>query len=282
MNDTTQAVVKSTRATEVAEYFNNPMRANQLAPYFEGEGQESRISKFKQTLMLIAMDQRFAECSPQSIFKAGLVCAELDLSPQQNLGQVWLVPYKDYKTGITSVQSQIGKKGWLALIERGGKLVKAHTVYKCDKFSWSVEGFDEKITLDPAWSERKEDSSEWVNQNLLGVVVFLRDTTRQVTLCKFVQKNKLDQIKSMNQAVKRGKFSPWTDWAAEMYEAKAIKYVASKMSTDEKTARAIEVENKLELVNKKLDEKQMSPLEAELLGQSYDDLQEGNQNEKND
>jgi len=276
MDDTTQAVVKSTRATTVAQYFNDPSRANQLAPYFNGD--EDKVAKFKQTLMLLAMDQRFAECTPQSVFKAGLICAELDLSPQQNLGQVWLVPYKDFKTGASSVQLQIGKKGWLALIERGGKSCKAHTVYECDKFEYLVEGFDERVVLEPAWKERQEDNSEWVNKHLKGVVVFLRDSVRGITLCKFVQKNKLDQIKMMNQAVKRGKFSPWTDWAAEMYEAKAIKYVASKMSIDEKTAKAVEIENKLEVFNKQLEKKEMSPLEAELLAET---VQEGNYDEKN-
>lgn len=253
--------LQTSRKQQISEFFSKPEQLSRFIPYFDGD--ENKASKFKQTLMMIAMDDKMSKYDIGSIFKCGITCAEIGLNPQQNLGQVYFVPYKG------KLQLQIGYKGWITLLERAGKICKTHNVYKGDLFNVTVEGFDEKIQFTPDFESRKESSSKWVEENLRGIVVIIRDIERKVDLVKFVQKDKLTQLKSFSQSA-GSSMSPWNDFAIEMYQAKAIKYVISKTSIDEKTALAIEVENKLDVINKGLMEpKPPTPLESQLSGQKY-------------
>lgn len=69
----------------------------------------------------VQSNKQLAECTNSSIFSAALLGQSLKLSPSPQLGQFYLVPYKDRKTGISEAQFQIGSKGYRQLAIRSGQ-----------------------------------------------------------------------------------------------------------------------------------------------------------------
>lgn len=232
---------------------NNPVveRKNQIVKIIEsGEinsrltalfsNDEPKATKFKATLLNIALDTTLQTCTPVSIVKSALMLAELGLPLAKGLGQAYIVRYK------ADAEAIIGYKGWLALAERSGKAVKAKPVFKCDEFELIDNGFDETVILKPNYDVREEFKPAWVKENLRGVLVSIRDNATGVISNTFVSVGKLNQIAGVSPSVKKGSYSPYTEWGLEMFQGKAIKYVLSKTAMNETIGRAIEIDNKLD------------------------------------
>ena len=202
---------------------------------------EDKASKFKATLLNIALDNSLQNCTPASIVKSALMIAELDLPLAKGLGQAYIVKYKQ------DAEAQIGYKGWLALAERNGKAVKPKPVFKCDEFQIIDNGFDETVIFKPNFDERQEFKPEWVKDNLKGVLVAIKDVKTGIISNTFVSIGKLNQIAGVSPSVKKGSYSPYTEWGLEMYQGKAIKYVLSKTPMNEDLGRAVEIDNRLDI-----------------------------------
>lgn len=76
--------------------------------------------KIKRTYMtnmvaLVSNSTSLQECEPMSIVYAGLTATGLNLSLAQSLGEAYVVPFKNKKTGVTVATFQIGAKGWYKL-----------------------------------------------------------------------------------------------------------------------------------------------------------------------
>lgn len=67
------------------------------------------------------------ECTNQSILSAALLGQALNLSPSQQLGQYYLVPYNDREKGKVA-QFQLGYKGYIQLAIRSGQYKKLNVV----------------------------------------------------------------------------------------------------------------------------------------------------------
>lgn len=68
------------------------------------------------------------ECTNTSIFNAALLGETLRLSPSPQLGQYYLVPFKNTKKGCTEAQFQIGYKGYIQLAIRSGQYRKLNVL----------------------------------------------------------------------------------------------------------------------------------------------------------
>ena len=68
----------------------------------------------------VAVNPLLQECDPSTILSGALLGESLGLSPSPQLGQFYLVPYKDNKLGRTVAQFQIGYKGLIQLALRSG------------------------------------------------------------------------------------------------------------------------------------------------------------------
>ncbi|PAF52922.1 hypothetical protein BKH42_08740 [Helicobacter sp. 13S00482-2] len=226
-------------------------------------GSSNEAKRFSAILMNIALEPKLIECSPQSIINSALKIAELGLSIAKHLGQAYIVKYRD------DAETIIGYKGWLSLIERAGKSVKINPVYSCDKFQMIVNGFDEKINLIPNYEARKDEDDNWVKQNLKGILVSIKDHNTLLVTNQFVPFPKIQKIMGMS-ASSQSKYSPYQNWAIEMFQAKAIKYVLSKTPINDTIAKAIEVDNKidkeevLENIQKNIPKKTFLELETAL------------------
>lgn len=61
-----------------------------------------------------------AECSYDSILACALLGVGLNLSPSPQLGQFYMVPFNDKKTGVKKAQFILGYKGYIQLASRSG------------------------------------------------------------------------------------------------------------------------------------------------------------------
>lgn len=75
----------------------------------------------------VQTNKQLAECTNSSIFSAALLGQALNLSPSPQLGQFYMVPYKDRKTGVSEAQFQLGAKGYVQLAIRSGSYKKLVT-----------------------------------------------------------------------------------------------------------------------------------------------------------
>jgi recombination protein RecT len=69
----------------------------------------------------VAVNPKLQECDPLSIISGGLLFASLGLTPSPQLGQAYLVPFKDNKNNRVVAQPIIGYRGLLNLAIRSGQ-----------------------------------------------------------------------------------------------------------------------------------------------------------------
>lgn len=104
-----------------------------------------------------------SECTNQSILSGALLGQSLNLSPSPQLGQYYLVPFKDNNRGVKVAQFQLGYKGYIQLAIRSGQYKKLNVLA-------IKEG--ELIKFDPLNEEIEvrliEDEEERENATTIG------------------------------------------------------------------------------------------------------------------
>ena len=68
----------------------------------------------------VATNPSLQECDPATILSGALLGESLGLSPSPQLGQYYLVPFKNNKKGTVDAQFQLGYKGYVQLALRSG------------------------------------------------------------------------------------------------------------------------------------------------------------------
>lgn len=198
---------------------------------------KAKASVFASAIVNMANDGNLRNCSVESIVNTAMQIVQIGLHPNKLFGQAYIVPYK----GIA--QLQIGYKGLISLGYRNGWKFRAVSVYACDEFKQEFGGIKDSIIFNPNYDERDETNSEWVFANLKGVLVYAVDK-QGAEFSEFVSKKKLEQLRttSPNQN-KEGLSGTWANWAEEMYKAKAIKHVASRLPINDSLAEALSLED---------------------------------------
>lgn len=155
-------------------------------------------------------------CTPQSFAGAMLTAAQLGLEPNTPLGQAYLIPYNNGRTGTKECQFQIGYRGLIELAHRSGDLqsIEAHIVYENDEFEYEL-GLDPVLKHKPAMENR--GNIEWVY-----AVYKLKSGGFGFEVMSVEDINK--HRDKYSQAARRG-FSPWNDNWEEMAKKTVIKRV---------------------------------------------------------
>lgn len=86
-------------------------------------GEKNAQTFIASVVSAVQANKSLAECTNSSIFSAALLGESLKLSPSPQLGQYFLVPYKN-KSGVTEAQFQLGSKGYRQLAIRSGQYRK--------------------------------------------------------------------------------------------------------------------------------------------------------------
>ena len=102
-------------------------------------------------LTAIRNNPRLQQADAMTLMGSIMTAAQLGLEPNTPLGQCYIIPYKNGKTGGYDAQFQIGYKGLVDLAHRSGKYKRlvARAVDEADEFSYSY-GLDEDLHHVPA------------------------------------------------------------------------------------------------------------------------------------
>jgi recombination protein RecT len=219
-------------------------------------GDEKKAEKFTADLSLLSLDPSLVKCSAMSVFTSALRVAQIGLSIVKENKQAFLVPFKNQ--GYMEAQLQISYIGWRILAKRAGFNINCELVYKCDEFKYIVNENGKNFKFEANLEERENHDKAWVESNLVGAMVWATDSNG--TEKEFVSAKKLMQLRSNSPAIKLNRFSAWDDWTEEMFKAKAIKYVASKLPTDT-LVQASSYEN---VVEQKIQEEKQEEQELDL------------------
>lgn len=169
-----------------------------------------RAPQFATSIVSIVNSNRsLANVDQMSVIQSAMVAATLDLPIDQNLGYVWLVPYKG------KAQAQIGYKGYIQLAQRSGqyRAMNAVTVHEGELTSWNP--LTEEIGYDP--TKRVSDAVI----GYIGYFKLLNGFEKTVYWTR-------EQIEAHRQRFsKAGGNSPW----ASDFDAMALKTVLKSMLT---------------------------------------------------
>lgn len=96
---------------------------------------------------------KLRDCSPVTFLAAMMNAAQLGLEPNTQLGQAYLIPYRNH--GKMECQFQIGYKGLIDLVYRNPNIqtVQAQCVYENDTFEYEL-GLEPKLIHKPALTDR--------------------------------------------------------------------------------------------------------------------------------
>lgn len=160
---------------------------------------------------------RLLECSKQTLFDALTFITQCGLEPI--LGQVYLVPFRNNKSGETDCQVIIGYKGLIVLAMRSGVVsnVEARVVYECDCRAPGVFDLDlgdtPRLTHKPNWRDRVP------NSEMVGAYCIVTLTSgHKVT--DFMNKAEIEAIKNRSRAKDDG---PWVTDPGEMWKKTVAK-----------------------------------------------------------
>lgn len=76
----------------------------------------------------VAVNPNLQDCEPSTILSAGLLGETLKLSPSPQLGQYYMVPFRDRTHGRIVAQFQLGYKGYIQLAIRSGQYKKLNAM----------------------------------------------------------------------------------------------------------------------------------------------------------
>lgn len=87
----------------------------------------------------VAINPALQECDPSTILSGALLGESLGLSPSPQLGQYYLVPFRNNKANKTDAQFQLGYKGYVQLALRSGyyKSLNVFAVKAGELKSWN-------------------------------------------------------------------------------------------------------------------------------------------------
>jgi len=92
-------------------------------------GDPERAKRFIATITsAVAVNANLQECDSGTILAAALLGESLNLSPSPQLGQFYLVPFKDNKNKIVKAQFIIGYKGYIQLAIRSGQYKRLNVI----------------------------------------------------------------------------------------------------------------------------------------------------------
>jgi recombination protein RecT len=92
-------------------------------------GDPERAKRFTASIIsAVSVNPALQECDAGSILAAAFLGESLNLSPSPQLGQFYLVPFKDKKLGITKAQFVLGYKGYVQLAIRSGQYYRLNVL----------------------------------------------------------------------------------------------------------------------------------------------------------
>lgn len=118
------SLAKSQKRLGITAYLTQDAVKNQINSIIGGKDGQRFISAI---VSAVNTNPELQECTNQSILSAALLGESLKLSPSPQLGQYYIVPYKDKDRGKVG-QFQLGYKGYTQLAIRSGQYKKLNVL----------------------------------------------------------------------------------------------------------------------------------------------------------
>lgn len=170
------------------------------------------------------------QCTRQSLLVAAFQSAECGLDVGSALNHAYIVPR--YINGAWVAIFTPSAYGLAELAYRSG-LVRSiwwEPVFEGDEFVY-VMGDDPHIRHIPA-----EDYDDYEH---LTYVYAIAELSTGGKVRRVLTKKQIEKRKNMNEAVKKGKFSPWSDWGVEMACVKALRAICGRLPRSKELARVM-------------------------------------------
>ena len=125
MNANNQLANKGKQRLGLTAYLTQDAVRDQINKVIGGKDGQRFISSI---ISAVNANPALQECTNQSILSGALLGESLKLSPSPQLGNYYLVPFKDNKQGVTVAQFQLGYKGYIQLAIRSGMYKKLNVL----------------------------------------------------------------------------------------------------------------------------------------------------------
>lgn len=124
----------------------------------------------------VAVNPQLQACEPATILSGALLGESLGLSPSPQLGQYYLVPYKNNKTGTSQAQFQLGYKGYVQLALRSGyyKALNVFAVKRGELKKWNP--ITEELEIDLIEDDTTREITE--TQGYVATFTYLNGFTK--------------------------------------------------------------------------------------------------------
>lgn len=113
------------KKTSMTAYLTQDAVKNQINKVVGGKNGTRFISSI---VSAVQTTPALQECTNNSILNAALLGEALNLSPSPQLGQFYMVPFKNKKKGTVEAQFQLGYKGYIQLAIRSGYYKKLNVI----------------------------------------------------------------------------------------------------------------------------------------------------------
>lgn len=124
-------------------------------------GDRKKAERYTAAIMsAVATNPELQECDAGTILSGSLLAETLNLAHSPQLGQYYLVPFKNTKKGTMEAQFILGYKGYLQLAIRSGNYKKINVMEIKEGELVSFDPFDEEIVLNPISDVDKREAAE--------------------------------------------------------------------------------------------------------------------------
>lgn len=176
------------------------------------------------------------QCTESSLLSSIAESVSLGLEPTGGvMGQAYLVPYRNNKTGKHEAQLIVGYRGLITLARRSDQVssIDAHVVYARDNFQIEF-GMTPILKHSPTFEKER---GEIIAAYCIGV---MKDGSKQ---CEFMTREEIESIKARSRARDVG---PWKTDFAEMCRKTVVRRSIKYMPMSIELARALDNEDVVE------------------------------------
>ncbi len=186
----------------------------------------------------VSRDAKLLQCTPISVLRCVMQAGSMGLEPGGPLGDSFLVPFRDKKTGTMICTLIVGYKGLISLARRSGQVlsIEAHAVYGKDH--WSFRRDQDGTFFSHVPSEEQDPGP------LLRVygVARLKDTP--LAAIEVMPRREVDAIMRATQS--QGAYGPWKDHFSEMCRKTVVRRLSKYLPMSVEFADALDREDRIE------------------------------------
>ena len=153
------SLTKSKQRLGITAYLTQEAVKDQINKVVGGKNGEKFITAI---VSAVNTNPALAECTNTSILSGALLGHSLNLSPSPQLGQYYLVPFKNNKAGVTEAQFQLGYKGYIQLAIRSGQYKKLNVLAIKEGELRSFDPLNEEIDVKLIEDEEEREQAKTI------------------------------------------------------------------------------------------------------------------------